>query len=98
MASKIRARMLGKVISRGYALISENDARGGNSRRGRESYRCNERKPKSVCNLTMEKTIMQRIKTILEYTEAVAFAAFVIGTMVGFSALMWAILNLSCQQ
>jgi len=46
----------------------------------------------------MEKTIMQRIKTILEYTEAVAFAAFVIGTMVGFSALMWAILNLSCQQ
>ena len=38
---------------------------------------------------------MQRIKTIIEYAEAVAFAAFVVGSMAGFIALIWSILNLS---
>lgn len=38
---------------------------------------------------------MNAIKSILEYANAVAFAAFVVGSMAGFIALIWSILNLS---
>lgn len=38
---------------------------------------------------------MNAIKSILEYASAVAFAAFVVGSMAGFIALIWSILNLS---
>ena len=41
--------------------ISEYDALGGNSQGGRRSNKGNERKPKSVCNLTIEKEIESNV-------------------------------------